>query len=126
MTRVVVDASALAALVFNEPGAEDVARRLEGAHVHAPTLLPYELGNVAWKKAARDPSATPAILRALGEVLDEGAGITWCPVPAAEAALVAIATGLTAYDAAYVWLAGFLGADLVTLDHRVASAPFHV
>ena len=122
MTRVVVDASALAALAFNEPGAEHIARRLEGAHVHAPTLLPYELANVAWKKARSNPSATPAILRAVAEALDEGAGITWCPVPAADAALVALATGLTAYDAAYVWLAGFLGADLVTLDRSVAGA----
>jgi predicted nucleic acid-binding protein len=121
--RVVVDASALAALVFNEPGAEAVARRLEGAHVHAPTLLPYELANVAWKKARRNPSAAPALLRAVADVLDENAGIDWCPVPAADAALTALGTGLTAYDAAYVWLAGFLGADLVTLDRQVVAAP---
>jgi predicted nucleic acid-binding protein len=123
MRRVVVDASALAALAFNEPGAEDIARRLEGADVHAPTLLCYELANVAWKKARRDPSATPSILRAVAEALDEGGGIAWCQVPAADAALLALATGLTAYDAAYVWLAGLLGADLVTLDRRVAEAP---
>ena len=123
MTRVVVDASALAALAFNEPGAEDIARRLEGAHVHAPTLLPYELANVAWKKARRHPSAMPVILRALAEALDEEAGIILCPVPAADAALAALATALTAYDAAYVWLAGYLGADLVTLDRRVGGAP---
>jgi predicted nucleic acid-binding protein len=123
MRRVVVDASALAALTFNEPGAEDVARRLDAAHVHAPTLLPYELANVAWRKARENPSATPAILRAVADVLDEDTGITWCSVPAADAALVALATGLTAYDAAYVWLAGLLGADLVTLDRHVAGAP---
>jgi len=57
MRRVVVDASALAALVFNEPGAEEVARRLEGAQVHAPTLLPYELGNPRLDRAHR-PSRT--------------------------------------------------------------------
>jgi predicted nucleic acid-binding protein len=123
MRRVVVDASALAALTFNEPGAEEIARRLEGAHVHAPALLSYELANVAWRKARQNPSATPAILRAVAAALDEDAGIVWCSVPAADAALVALATGLTAYDAAYVWLAGFLGADLVTLDRRVAQAP---
>ena len=121
--RVVVDASALAALVFNEPGAEDIARRLEGALVHAPTLLQYELANVAWKKATRRPSDAPALLRAVGDALDEDAGINWCDVPAADAVLAALGTGLTAYDAAYVWLAGFLGAELVTLDRRVAAAP---
>ena len=122
MTRVVVDASALAALVFNEPGAEDVARRLEGVQVHAPTLLSYELANVAWKKARHNPSDTPRILRAVAEALDGDVGIALYPVPAADAALVALATGLTAYDAAYVWLSGFLGADLLTLDRRVATA----
>lgn len=119
----VVDASALAALAFNEPDAEEVARRLEGREVHAPSLLPYELANVAWKKGRRDPSALPAILRALAEALDADRGITWWSVPPTEATLTALATGLTAYDAAYVWLAGFLGADLVTLDGRVAAAP---
>jgi predicted nucleic acid-binding protein len=29
---------------------------------------------------------------------------------------------VTAYDASYLWLAGFLGADLVTLDDRLAAA----
>ena len=36
--------------------------------------------------------------------------------------LTARATGLSAYDASYLWLAGFLGADLVTLDARLARA----
>jgi predicted nucleic acid-binding protein len=30
-------------------------------------------------------------------------------------------TGLTAYDASYLWLAGWLEADLVTLDRRLAA-----
>lgn len=31
-------------------------------------------------------------------------------------------TRLTAYDAAYLWLARFLSADLVTLDEKLARA----
>jgi predicted nucleic acid-binding protein len=31
-------------------------------------------------------------------------------------------TGLTAYDASYLWLAQELGAELVTLDGQLASA----
>jgi len=34
--------------------------------------------------------------------------------------LLALRTGLTPYDASYLWLAGYLGADLVTLDERLA------
>ena len=34
----------------------------------------------------------------------------------------ATATGLTAYDASYLWLARQLGAELVTLDSQLAKA----
>jgi predicted nucleic acid-binding protein len=39
-----------------------------------------------------------------------------------DVALLAHATGLSAYDASYLWLAGFVGADLVTADRRLAEA----
>ncbi len=46
MRRVVVDASALAALVFNEPGAEEVARRRRHGRRHGsgtPSHVGYSL-----------------------------------------------------------------------------------
>ena len=36
--------------------------------------------------------------------------------------LLARATATTSYDASYLWLAAYLGADLVTLDKRLAAA----
>ena len=39
-----------------------------------------------------------------------------------EALDLAAATGLTAYDASYLWLARQLGAELVTLDRQLAKA----
>ena len=44
---VVVDASALAAVLFAEPGHESVARQLRGQEMHAPTLIDYELEKAA-------------------------------------------------------------------------------
>jgi predicted nucleic acid-binding protein len=35
---------------------------------------------------------------------------------------LAEATGLTAYDASYLWLARTLNAELVTLDRKLAAA----
>jgi predicted nucleic acid-binding protein len=35
---------------------------------------------------------------------------------------VAAATGLTAYDASYLWLSQQLGAELVTLDQQLSKA----
>jgi predicted nucleic acid-binding protein len=121
MTRVVVDASALAALVFQEPGAAAIRDRLDGATVFAPSLLRYELANVAWKKARRQPADAARILGALAVALDSDWGLTWREVEAADVVMLAAATGLTSYDASYLWLAGMLGADLVTLDARIAE-----
>lgn len=118
-SRVVVDASALAALAFLEPGGDAVARQLDGATVCAPTLLKFELANVAWKKARRGDSKP--ILTALANVLNPRWGISWQDVDAADVVLIAQATGLSTYDASYVWLAGSLGAELITLDQRLAK-----
>jgi predicted nucleic acid-binding protein len=118
----VVDASALAAVVFQEPGFERVAARLAGATVFAPTLLKYELANVAWIKARRHPASAARFFAALALALDDRSDITWQDVNASDVALLAYATGMTAYDASYLWLAGSLGADLITLDQGLVAA----
>ena len=113
---VVVDASALAAVIFQEPGFEHVVAKLEGRTVLAPVLLQFELANVAVTKARRDPSQAPAIFAALSLGLDDNAGIEWTAVDPIDVVLLAQMTGITAYDASYLWLAGMEAADLVTLD----------
>lgn len=121
MNRVVIDASALAAVIFDEPGAEGLIARLGTAEVFAPTILQFELANVAWKKMRKTPAAGVTILTALRAAMDDG-GITWVDVNLTDVVLVAKATGLTPYDASYLWLAGSLGADLLTLDQRLVAA----
>ena len=122
MNAIVVDASALAAVVFQEPGFARVARQLEGAIVHAPALLKYELANVAVTKARRQHADAARIVAALAVALGDRSDINWHDINASDVALVAIAAGTTAYDASYLWLAGSLGADLVTLDAGLARA----
>ena len=46
----VVDASAIAAILFGEPQGEEVAEALGDRELIAPTLLRYELGSVCLKK----------------------------------------------------------------------------
>ena len=60
----VVDASALAALIFGEPEAEALAERLAASRLTAPSLLDYELANVCLVKIRRDPSQRQALLAA--------------------------------------------------------------
>lgn len=122
MRRVVVDASALAAIVFDEPGAAPWVRRLEGAALFGPTLLQYELQSVARKKCRGAPDRSPQIVEALALALDPSTGITWIDPNPADVVLIANATGLTTYDASYLCLAGLLDADLVTADETLAAA----
>ena len=122
MRRAVVDTSALAAIVFDEPGAGEWVRRLDGAVLFAPTLLQYELESVARKKCRRNPDESSRIVRALALALDPRAGITWMDPDPSDVVLVANATGLTAYDASYLCLAGMLDADLATADETLGAA----
>jgi predicted nucleic acid-binding protein len=116
---VVVDCSVVAALLWAEPAAGDAATRLTGRALHAPDLLPYELANVARSKcrAGVPPDVARAGLETFAEqriVLHDGELLT--------AFDVAQRFGLTAYDAAYLWLAAELKAPLVTFDQRLAEA----
>ena len=122
MKRIVVDASALAALIFQEPESEAIRDRLAGATVFAPALLRFELTNTALKKVRRQPVDAVKILTALAIALDDRTGLIWQDVDARDVAILAQAAELTAYDASYLWLAAVLGADLVTLDRRLATA----
>lgn len=120
MSATVVDASAVAALAFGEPEAERLAGLLTGRTLIGPTLLPYEVANVAvMKRRRRTLSRTGA---EKGLAIFERLDITLYQPRAAEIGEIADGTGLTAYDGAYVWLALRFGADLVTLDRRVMEA----
>jgi len=116
----VVDASALAALLFGEPDAEAVAGRLAGARLAAPALLDYEMTNVCVVKIRRQPAAQAALVSAFklrAQMELEIVGVDHIAV-----LQLAEATRLTAYDASYLWLARKLGAELVTLDRQLAQA----
>jgi predicted nucleic acid-binding protein len=116
----VVDASALAALLFGENEAEMVAERLGDSRLVAPALLGFELANVCLVKSRRHPAqlaALTAAFRLRAQLAVEEIAIDHDGVVA-----LAVATGLTAYDASYLWLARRLGAELVTLDQQLARA----
>src|SRR5437667_448155 len=61
----VVDASAVAAVLFAEPGAEAVAARMTGAELAGPTLLPYEIASVCRKKIEIRPKFRQELMQAL-------------------------------------------------------------
>jgi predicted nucleic acid-binding protein len=116
----VVDASALAAVLFGEPRAKEIAARLGERELLAPTLLPYELASVGLKKLERYRSQRVEILESLA--LFARLGIREVEVPPEALVELARSRSLSTYDAAYLWLARTLACELVTLDRELAEA----
>ena len=120
MDAAVVDASALGAILFNEPEGPALAQRLGGAALTAPRLLLYEIANVCVTKVRRHPQLRDGLFAAFA--LLERFDIEFVDVDHREIVALADRSGLTAYDASYLWLARKLDAALVTLDAELAAA----
>jgi predicted nucleic acid-binding protein len=116
----VVDASAFAAVTFLDSDFTAVERRLDGATLHAPALLRFEMANVCLKKLRVRPAERDIILRQYASSLE--APIMQHEIDFHELLMVAERLKLTAYDASYLWLAKQLNCELVTLDTRLAAA----
>ena len=117
MPAKVVDASVVAAIAFGEPRAGEARALVEGCDLVAPPLLAYELTGVARKKALHYPSERDRILALLRDA--RSLSIRWEEVDHPAVLDLALATGLTTYDAAYLFLARSLGLPLATLDERL-------
>ena len=117
---VVVDASALGAVLFEEPEAEAVLTHIGNDTLVAPELIDYEIANIALTKIRRgqQPEAVATAMAGGLKYL----GLRRVRVSPVEAIVLARNSGLSAYDAAYLWLAVSLDAELVTLDRQLARA----
>lgn len=113
----VIDASALAAVAFNEPESGSVVADTEGEDLGAPRLLPFELTNIAWKKIRQRPDAAATITEHLRDAL--ALPVTLHDVDCEAILQLAVKQKVTAYDASYLWLARHLGVSLVTLDRSL-------
>ncbi len=116
----VVDSSALGALVFAEPEAEEVMNELSDTMLIAPSLIHYELASICLKKIYFHPSQKKELMTAFQ--LAGRLSIETVAVEHAEVIELAERTQLTTYDACYLWLAQKAGAKLITLDKRLKKA----
>ncbi len=119
-TAKVVDASAIAALIFDEPTADAVADLVADTLLIAPALIEYELVNVCISKFRRKEAALAALMA--GFALFDRLGVELLDIDLAGVIALAAATGLSGYDASYLWLARRQEVELVTLDKRLAAA----
>jgi predicted nucleic acid-binding protein len=116
----VVDASVIAAAIFDEEQREAAQGWLRGRRLCAPQLLDYEITSIALVKVRRGV----ADLQMAHKALEDFASLDIERHPVDAIALCALArlTALSSYDAAYLWLASELSAPLATFDRRLGTA----
>lgn len=117
-TPIVVDCSVLAAILFDEPGREGAADVLTGKELHAPWLIDPEMASVAIKKRA--VAGEEAVQLALADYAT--LRLTRYPADPIAQLRLAVENNLSAYDAAYLQLAIYLGAPLATFDRTLGAA----
>ncbi len=115
----VLDCSVLSAMLFDEPQREAATQHLLGRTLHAPILLEYELASVALKKLGL---GWPVASIDLAFESYQQQDIALHATKLREQCALAQQYGLSAYDAAYLWLAAELKAPLATFDARLAKA----
>jgi predicted nucleic acid-binding protein len=120
MSVLVVDASALGALVFGEPKAEEIAEVFSHGPIVAPALLWFELTSICLQKVSIYPKQKEQILTAF--LSARHLAIEIVDMDHLEVIELARETGLTSYDASYLWLALHLKGKLITLDKKLLKA----
>ena len=120
MVGIGVDGSVLAAIAFSESSKADATALVTGLEMYAPPLMAYEITHIALKKIVRNPSQRLVTFNALDTTL--GGAIKWMTVDFNKTLTLALETGLTAYDASYLYLAQTLGLPLATFDRKLNSA----
>ena len=118
--NVVVDASALGAVLFDEPEAQAVLTHINNDTLVAPELIDYEIANIALTKIRRGLQPEAVAIAVMGGM--RFLGLARVRVSPVEVMVLARNSSLSAYDAAYLWLAVSLDAELVTLDRKLALA----
>jgi predicted nucleic acid-binding protein len=118
----VVDASALAALLMPESGGEEVEKAVkEAERVSTLDLAAYEVENAVWRRVRRGELSMEegnVVVSTLLSLLETFEVFSYREV-AADAFKLAVDAGITVYDAAYVVLAKRLDARLLTLDEEL-------
>ena len=116
----IVDASAIVALIFNEPEGERTTALIKGHELATSAIFRFELANVCLMKSRRQPLQRGAIMQAHG--LLHRLEIAEYSVGQAEVLALAEATRLTHYDASYLSLSHRLNAPPITLDKALTGA----
>lgn len=116
---IVVDCSVVCGVLFDEPWRTEAMARIAGKSLYAPYLLDHEVVSVTLKKH-RQTWSRESIATALEDYGQYQ--IELRDTNTAQQFELALRYKLSAYDAAYLWLAAELKAPLATFDDKLAKA----
>ena len=116
----VVDASVVAAALFGEEQDALAAAMMQLSALMAPQLIDFEIGNVALKKRRSGNLSDDELRGALEDFVS--LDLARYPVDLNATLELAQRHALSAYDAAYLWLAEAMRAPLLTFDEKLANA----
>ena len=118
---IVLDSSAVVEWLLGLPRADAVGARILAADsLHAPALMDIEVAQVMRHYTAAGEIAADTGERALNVLRD--LDVNRYTHESLLTTIWKLRHNLTAYDAAFVALAGVLDAPLITLDRRIAGA----
>ena len=118
---IVLDSSAVVEWLLGLPLADAVGARILAADsLHAPALMDIEVAQVMRRYTAAKEIAADTGERALNVLRD--LDVNRYTHESLLTTIWKLRHNLTAYDAAFVALAGVLDAPLITLDRRIAGA----
>ena len=118
---IVLDSSAVVEWLLGLPRADAVGARILAADsLHAPALMDIEVAQVMRRYTAAGEIAADTGERALNVLRD--LDVNRYTHESLLTTIWKLRHNLTAYDAAFVALAGVLDAPLITLDRRIAGA----
>jgi predicted nucleic acid-binding protein len=115
--RVIIDSSALLAVVLMEPEREGLIRMTTGTEASAPEILPYEIGNALSAMIKRDRLSLEQALAAHEAFLRISVRLVSCDIRSA--LKLSKRLGICAYDAYFMVSAQRLDCPLITLDRRM-------
>ena len=123
MSVFVVDASVVVKWFVPEVHSDAAHRWLLAAHDYfAPDLIFPEAGNAVWKKVRRGELTSRDAQQLVKDLVAAGIETVSMRALVSDAHAMALATGITVYDATYLTLAVRLETQLVTGDDRLARA----
>lgn len=118
---IVLDSSAVVEWLLGLPRADAVGARILAADsLHAPALMDIEVAQVMRRYTAAGEITADTGERALNVLRD--LDVNRYTHESLLTTIWKLRHNLTAYDAAFVALAGVLDAPLITLDRRIAGA----